>query len=93
MKKFEIDTETKTYELIISKQNRLQNPLSGCSVTDIDSISIFSGNFDIETNISIETNLFRISLVQMVQTLRKQFFAPVCFRVKLGQVQAWVHDP
>ena len=29
----------------------------------------------------------------MVQTLRKQFLAPVCFRMKLGQVQAWVHNP
>ena len=29
----------------------------------------------------------------MVQTLRKQFLAPVCIRMKLGQVQTWVHDP
>ena len=63
MKKFEIDTETKIYDLIISKRKRFRNPLSAYFVTDIDSKSIFSGNFDIETNISIETNLFRTSLL------------------------------
>ena len=48
--------ETNIYQLTVSKQNQYRSPYSGYFVSNTDSISIFSGNFDIKTNIDFETN-------------------------------------
>ena len=56
MKRFEIEIETNIFPFIISKPKRYRNRFSGYFLTNTDSISIFSRNFDIKTNNGFETN-------------------------------------